>query len=317
MPESAPALFDIDENYEMTQAELEVTRISDGLGFGEGEISGEGDPHALALADEVVRSDQILVPVSRDEHGRIIEDDGCGDGRGVKLIFRFKQFFRRSLNRAKVFGGAVAMTAAGLIGIGHAEGYTVEETFNSAIETLDKREVEYGAHTDELANGENSGCGAIDNAPKIVRAAIKYEAQIRETIDALGADTSQLNAVYNNFRAFVGELPEDEEYSGRRVMSSIVRAGKFIKQLAGRHHEKFILLNTVQGHTVNQELVRKITHGKVQVFAVDIWRLDDIAAGLHPHDPVSESQTYLSELIYTLATSAVLTKGDLPVYLIK
>ncbi len=306
MRELSPAVF-----------EFETIRISDGLGFGEGAISGEADPHVLALADEAIRSDDILVPISRDEHGNIIEDDGCGDGRSVKLIFRLKQFFNRSLNRAKVFGGAVAMTAASLIGAGQADGSSVGETFSSAIKLLNERNMDYGAHTDEHASGENSGCGAIDNAPKIIRSAVKYESQIRAVIDVLGADTSELNTVYKNFYDYVDKLPAAEDYSGRRVMGKIMRAGKFVKQLAGKHHEKYILLNAVRDYTVDQELVRRATNGRAQVFAVDIWRMEDIASGLNPHDTTAESQTYLSELIYTLATSAVLTKGDLPVYLIK
>lgn len=320
MSEFTPAFFDIDieENpEEMQEPQIETTRISDGLAFGDGSISGQDEPDVLRQGEAAINSRQILVPVDRDDQGRVIQDDGCGDGRGVGLIFRLKERFKRSLNRAKVFGGAVAMTAAGRIGTGRVRGQAVGETFESSIDELEEKEMEFGAHTDELASGENSGCGAIDNAPKIVRAAIKYKQQIRQTIESLGADTGELSTVYDNFENYVEDLPEDEEYSGRRVMDKIVRTGKFIKQLSGKHHEKYIVLNTVRGHTVNQELVRKRTHGRAQVFAVDVWRLEDIAAGLQPEDPVAESRTYLSELVYTLATAAVLTKGDLPVYLIK
>jgi hypothetical protein len=315
--EHAPALFDIEENPEMQEPQFERQRISEGLGFGEGSISGHAEPDVLSRAEDAIRSQQILVPVSRDDQGRIIEDDGCGDGRGVGLVFRLKERFKRSLNRAKVFGEAVAMAAAGLIGTGRATGRSVGETFVESVDTLEEQEMEFGAHTDELASGENSGCGAIDNAPKIVRAAVKYKEQICGVIEALGADTSELDHVYSNFENYVDELPSDEEYSGRHVMGKIIKAGKFIKQLAGKHHEKYIILNAVRGYTVNQELVRKQTHGRAQVFAVDIWRLEDIVTGLHPEDPSAESQTYLSGLIYTLATSAVLTKGDLPVYVIR
>lgn len=317
MSESTHAFFDVENNPEMQRTQLEARRISDGLGFGDGDISGNDDPGVLNRAEEAICSDQILVPVSRDDQGRIIEDDGCGDGRGVGLVFRLKERFKRSLNRAKVFGGAVAMAAAGLIGTGRAKGYSVEETFTTAIDDLDEQDVDFGAHTDDQASGENSGCGAIDNAPAIVRAAIKYESYIRSVIDMLGSDTGELNTVYDNFQDYVEALPDDEEYSGKRVMGKIVNAGKVIKRLVGRHKEKYIILNTVRGYTVDQELVRKHTGGKADVFAVDVWRLEDIATGLHPEDAEAESQTYLSELVYTLATAAVLTKGDLPVYLIR
>lgn len=317
MQESTPAFVGTEDKQEMEQPDFEARRITDGLGFGEGDISGKDDAEILDRGDEAIRSNRILVPVDRDDDGHIIEDDGCGDGRSVKLIFRAREFFKRSLNRAKVFGGAVAMTAAGRIGTGRARGASVEKTFGDAMDMLDERSMDYGAHTDENASGENSGCGAIDNAPKIIRAAATYEQPIREVIGALGADISVLDEVYGNFHAYVDALADDERYSGRRVMGKIISAGKFVKQLAGKHHEKYIVLNSVRGYTVDQELVRRRTGGRAQVFAVDIWRLEDIAAGLHPDDPEAEAQTYLSELIYTLATSAVLTKGDLPVYLIQ
>jgi hypothetical protein len=50
---------------------------------------------------------------------------------------------------------------------------------------------------------------------------------------------------------------------------------------------------------------------------VDSPRLEDIAHNLFPDNSQKQQQAYLSELIYTLAIAAVLTKGDLPVYLIE
>lgn len=317
MHERAHLIFDADESPELSRPDFEIHRVSDGLGFGEGAISGTDDPEALALAEETIQhSGKILVAVDRDEDGRVLEDDGCGDGRRTGLIFRFKQFFKRNLNRAKVFGGAVTMTAAGLIGTGRAKDSSLEATFGQSIDVLEENSMEYGAHTDDIAEGENSGCGAIDNAPKIVKAAIKYESQIRETIGALGADTEELDAVYGNFHGYAETLPSDEKYSGRRVMDGIIGAGKVIKQLVGMHREKCIVLNSVRGYTLNQEMVRKRTHGRAEIFGVDVWRLEDIAAGAFPGYPKVESQAYLSELVYTLATAAVLTKGDLPVYMV-
>jgi hypothetical protein len=293
-----------------------VIQINDGLGFGEGSVSGEGAPAVLDTAKEAISSQSILVAVDRDEKGHILEDDGCGDGRGVKKIFRLHKQLKRSLHRAKVFGGAAAMTAAGLVGTGRAEGWSVEETFGTAIEKLDERDMDFGAHTDDQATGENCGCGAIDKAPEIMHAAITYEPQIRETLGVLGVKTDELNRVYANYHDYIEALP-DEKYSGKRVMEKIVGAGKVVKQLAGKHLEKFIVLNSVRDHTVDQGLVRQQTGGKADVFAVDLWRLQDIAAGLCPQDDRDEAQVFLSELVYTLATAAVLTKGDLPVYLIQ
>jgi hypothetical protein len=72
------------------------------------------------------------------------------------------------------------------------------------------------------------------------------------------------------------------------------------------------VLNTVRACTVNQKLIREITDDKAQIFAVDVWRMQDIAGKLYD-DRAAHQRAFLSELIYTLATAAVLTKGDLPV----
>lgn len=304
------------ENGEMPEPNFEIVRINDGLAFGHGKISGHDDePEVLARVDETIQSNEILVPISRDKEGRILEDDGCGDGREAGLIFRLQEIFKKNLNRAKVFGGASVMTMASLIGIGAAKSKSLNEVFNDAIDALTDKDVDFGAHTDEHASGENCGCGAIDHSPEAVKAAVDYEDRIREVIEGLGVDTTELDDVYENFRAYATELPGQPTFSGRRVMDRIIQAGKVVKRLTGHHRERRIILNTVRGYTVNQKLIREATRGRAQAFAVDIWRLEDIAGKLFEGDAKRRSQAYLSELIYTLAVSAVLTKGDLPVYM--
>jgi hypothetical protein len=298
---------------EMTRRDFEITRISDGLRFGDGQITGQDEPEVLARTDEAIQQAEILVPIDRDDNREQIQDDGCGDGRGVKFVYRRKEILKRSLNRAKVFGGSVVMTAASLIGVGDAGGRPLNEVFDKAVDSLETKGMDFGAHTDEYATGENCGCGAIDRAPEALVAALKYEKSIRAVIKLLGVDTTELDNVYANFRRFFNEMPKQSPYSGRKVMERIVGAGKVVKELAGIHRERRIILSTVRGYTVNQALVRQATDGRAQAFAVDVWRLEDIATNLYAGNPVKQSQAFLSELVYTLAISAVLTKGDLPV----
>jgi hypothetical protein len=317
--ECASNFFDDQENRELSAHQFEITRVSDGLAFGHGTISGHDDePEVLARTDEVIRSSaDIVIPVDKDDNDRMLNDDGCGDGRQVVQVFSRHKTFKRSLNRAKVFGGSVTMASASLIGAGQAGKQPLDAVFGTAVTTLEDKNMDFGAHTDEHASGENCGCGAIDKAPEAVLAALKYEAPIRNVIDALGADNGQLDAVYENFRAYVRDMPGQAPYSGRKVMDQIMGAGKVIKKLGGQHRERRIILNTVRDHTVNQHLIREATDDRAQAFAVDIWRLEDIAARLFPDDPEGQSQAYLSELVYTLAIAAVLTKGDLPVDMIQ
>ena len=290
-----------------------VTRIAEGFEFGHGSISGsEIDPDTLALMDEVIYdSPGILVPVEA-------EDDGCSDGRRVVRVFTRKATFKRSLHRPKVFGGAVAMATASRIGLGLARGQELSAVFESSVDALVEKGMSFGAHTAEHAQDEDAGCGAIDKAPEILLAILKYEDQIRSVITVLGIDPAGLDGVFGNFRQYVRDnLSHASKYSGRKVVGQVLAAGKVVKQLGGEHRERRIILNRVRGHTVNQELIRLVTGGKAQVFAADTWRMEDIAAGVYPNRPEEQHKAVLSELVYTIATGAVLTKGDLPIDMIE
>jgi len=51
----------------------------------------------------------------------------------------------------------------------------------------------------------------------------------------------------------------------------------------------------------------------VQVFAVDVWRMKQLAEKMN-NTPADQQRAFLSELVYTLSVTATLTIGDLPVY---
>lgn len=299
---------------------IEITKIADGLGYGEGDISTrertDVDEATIAAGVEVVKNPAILVDVDRDKNGEPIDDDGCGDGRGVLEIWEGFSRRNKSLNRAKVFGAGVAMGAADEIGSGRATGKSLKATFFGAIDRLKGAGLNFGGHTDEHEHDSKCGCGAIDKAPQIIANTIKYESQIRGSISALGISEDGLDGIFGNYRAFDKADPKYEEYNGAEVMGRVKGDGKVTKKLEGGHKEFFILLNTVQGKTVDQEAIRAATGGKLQAFAVDVWRLQEIAEKLHPEDPMAQKQAFMSELVYTLAVGATLTKGDLPVYVI-
>lgn len=308
------------QEYEAPQPEVVITRKADGLGYGEGPIATrertDVDEGTIAAGIEVIESPMILVDVDRDKNGEPIDDDGCGDGRGVLEVWEgFTRRFK-SLRRAKVFGAGVAMSAADEIGSGRATGKSLKATFLGAIDRLKRAGLNFGGHTDDHAHGPNCGCGAIDKAPDIVRNAIKYEGQIRESIHTLGIADDGLDGIFGNYRAFDSAAPNYEDFSGAEVMGRVQEDDRVTKRLEGDHKEFFIVLNMVSGKTVDQEAVRAATGGKLQAFAVDVWRLQEIAEKLHPEDPAAQHQAFMSKLVYTLAVGATLTKGDLPVYVI-
>jgi hypothetical protein len=297
---------------------LEITKITDGLGVGEGTISGAeiaaaAGPEAMARVDETIQSPSVLVAVDTDKNGRQIDDDGCGDGRFTKLVKRGTELLRRSLNRAKVFGGGSTMATADLIGSGAATGKTLQEAFGASIETMADKMINFGAHTADHAPDGKCGCGAIDEAPKAVSFVPKYRQQIIGQFEALGVSTDGLDDVLDNFTAYETEI-KDQSFEGRAVMGRIVETGKIVKQLGGPHIEARIVLNFVPGMTVNQQLIREVSGGKVDVFGVDVWRMQQIAEKLYPQDETAQNRAFQSMLAYTLAVAAVLTKGDLPVY---
>jgi hypothetical protein len=317
--ESMPHMS-IDSVEIMKRPEIQASLIFESFNFGEGTISGETiDPETKQLVHETIISDrEIIVPVDIDDDGKPIDDDGCGDGRGVKQIKRQNQYLKRSLNRPKVFGGSPIMTTGSRIGLGRGHGEALGRIVEDAVTALDDAEVDYGAHTDEHAHGENCGCGAIDRLPEAVLASVKYENYIRHIIADLGVSTENIDEVYGNFREYVsGTLPYHPEYSGRKTMDMIEGAGKVVKELAGTHSEVGIVLNMIKGYTVNQALIRDKTDRKAQVFGVDVWRLLEINEKLYPDDSEKQLKALQSQLILMLGISAVLTKGDLPVYLVE
>ncbi len=306
---------------EVTKPEIEVVNLAEGFGFGEGGISASErklivGEEVVARVEAAIASPDILVPVSTDKEGHRIDDDGCGDGRPVKRIFQGPVELNKSLDRSKVFGGGAVMTAAMEIGLGEVTGIPMKETLGSAIGKLKANGIDFGAHTDDHAHGDNSGCGAIDKAPAVIANTVKYKENIVASINALGVNTDGLDEVLANFATYNSQIA-GQEYKGAEVVGEIIESGKIVKELENDHREMFDILNMVEGFTVNQELVRQVSDGQAQAFAVDVWRLQELAQRAYPDDAELQNKAFLSELVYTLGVSATLTLGDQPVRVIQ
>lgn len=294
----------------MQNTSFTIRKILDGFGYGDAEstIAVMPDDTALiAKLDDVLHSPALLVPLSTDDSGQPVQDDGCGDGRLTAREYPHKY-------RAKVFGGGATMTVSTLIGLGKAMDIAHADLFSHAITRLNDRQIDFGAHTDDLVAAPNSGCGAIDKLPHILIAAVHYQQQIEGSIQDLGIDTTGLADVQQHFIDYT-KKHAGQAYAGSDVLAEITGQHKIVKQLIDRHIEKAVILNTAVDHAVDQTYVYSSTNSQAEVFTVEGWRMQLLADKLYD-TPEERSSAFLSELIYTLATAAVLTQGNLPVYLV-
>lgn len=291
---------------------IQSVKISDGLGFGTGAIGRAGVPdEALRQAEAVIQSDIIVVPLGVHQ-GRPIQDDGCGDGRPVARVFTGTKECPVSLDRAKVFGGGATMAVAMLIGTEQAAGKSLDALYVDAMDLLTGKNLTFGGHTDDQAAGGGSGCGAIDKSPAIIAAAGVYQDQITTTLQTLQVASDGLDEIFAAFAAYAA-AQNFAHYNGRDIIGTMLSRDKVVKELRGVHREKYIVLNTIPGMTVNQAAVRDATNGEVQIFGVDLWRIEVLAQAFEDDNA---QRARLAALVYTLATAAVLTAGDLPVYII-
>lgn len=293
----------------MQQMPFVIQKILSGFGYGNSESTitvRSDETELIAKLDSVLNSPSLLVPLSKDDSGAPVQDDGCGDGRMCSQTYTHEY-------RAKVFGGGLTMATATLVGLGTADADSEIDIFRHADALLNERHLDFGAHTDDGAQAPNSGCGAIDKFPQILAASVTYQQQIAASIASLGINTAGLSDVLQHFATYAAHHAADP-YSGQQVSAEIIKEGKIVKQLTGEHIEKAVVLNTVAGYTTDQVFVYNEMDGKAEVFAVDVWRMQELADTLYD-TPEERSHAFLSQLVYTLATAAVLTRGNLPVYL--
>ncbi|MBP7767052.1 hypothetical protein KA068_00830, partial [Candidatus Saccharibacteria bacterium] len=238
---------------------------------------------------EFLTSPEALVDVSIDKKtGIIVDDDGCGDGREVSIVFKGGDVKNKSLVRPKVFGGAPVMALAAKIGNNEVGDSSLQVLFDAVVDSLVQSDIDFGGHCDSNADNVSSGCGAIDRAPEIIDTVVGHQTKIKEVIELLGLETNDLEdegGVFANYDRYRDALKADElPYSGAVALRGLKTKNKVVKELGGKHKEVAVVLNLVEGKTVNQQKVREISGGAAQVFAVDVWRLQSIAARLYPND---------------------------------
>lgn len=319
----------------------------DGLGFGEGGISVKSQIDQGILTPDTPRHIHELLTNDPEAFKQVeVDDDGCGDGRPwAKIIQEYRDengdkkvhFFGKSKLRAKVFGGGLVTAASMWRAINGVpqDGQTVGGDRAFIAEKFAAHEFSHGAHSDDHAEGENCGCGAIDKYTIITANAIKYRPQITSTLEVLYGDAfednkDQIEQVFDVYDSLVNKDDYFSDASGKQSMDQILDSGAVVKELAGHHIEETIVINTVEGTTLDQryftETVKNAESERpriVQAFSVDVWRgkaiVDQVVEVALEEDPnVDIDQVrklaYADFLIRTLAVAGTLTAGDLPVY---
>lgn len=345
--------MNVSENTPMSTPEKEhglavVELIApEGLGFGEGGISVKTQIEEGILTAEVPCHIHDLLTTDPNAFKEVEEDDdGCGDGRPWHKVIQMVpdgnggkkiELYNKSRLRAKVFGGGLVVAASMWRAIKGApeEHQTVGKDRQFIAEGLTAHSISHGAHSDDHASGDNCGCGAIDNYPKITANALKYRSEITSTLQALygkefEANREAIERVFGTYQALTGSEAYFADASGKKSMEQILDSGAVVKELAGRHIEETIVINEVKGTTLDQQYftltVKNASVEKpriVQAFSVDVWRGQEIADVVTniamEEDPGRDAEevrklAYADFLIRTLAVAGTLTAGDLPVY---
>jgi hypothetical protein len=332
-------LMDLKEQTHVSEIEapanIEAIELApNGLGYGEGPIGvqhrleDEEDPLTVEDLDtvrECIHSGEALVAVDVDEDGKMLDDDGCPDGRGVGWVEKAGKFLKRSMHRAKVFGGSATMIAAARVGLGEAKEKNQEELYEKASDQLDESEIDHGAHCGEQCDDGDSGCAAVDKFGDHLHSTETYREEIAESaFEAARAtgfnenkDEQQIGAMiddsFDNFREYRRDF---KPAKGSSIFQAIKNRLKVVKGLVLDHKETRIVLNMKHGYTIDQNLIRERTGERAQVFAIDGWRMLDVIKRNKSIPEDKKDQAFIAELIYSLAVAATLTKGDLPVDLI-
>lgn len=220
-------------------------------------------------------------------------------------------------------------------------GLIFDQDIEAVIEEYKKAGIGFGGHIDDHAEGWNTGCGAVDNINKILEKVQLPEPQqqirgLVRTILGDAYDTSIVNEVFGRMLLLDAIKPkympkENDDPKGeflykRTVIETIKRASEEqhepVEQLEGRHHEVALIINNVDGTTLDTDRLSYDTDDEIQVFGWDVWEIFNEAERLFPASRSdsfeAQQQTIRNRAMHVtvrtilgVATAMVLTDGSL------
>lgn len=234
----------------------------------------------------------------------------CGDGRTIEGFDPLDSEWQARGLGVQIFGG----TGGDATGIRLAKGYADGATFAGDVETTakdHKSDFAPGDHTDSNAEGEKTGCGAIDGQIRKNEIYINPEqSQTLQTILTFVYDKAELPLPLDLFRKLKQNAQSvndraTEYFADKHLALGAIeeQSPEGIEPLTGKHKETSLTLNFVEGTTFDRDNYNTETGGETQNFNVDVWAI------IKEH---GEDAAYV--LADMIATALDLTDGTIEVF---
>lgn len=204
----------------------------------------------------------------------------CGDGRPIEGYSPTSIDWYNKSRGAQIFGG----TGGDAIGLRLAKGFTDGSSFSSDVaitSSVFSTDFAPGDHIDDHAEGQKTGCGAIDGQAR--KNDIFSDSEKFQTIETVltflyeKAGMSLSKEFFYKLKQNAESLHENSQsyfsdmHTAQTEISKISPNG--IEKLIGKHNETSLTLNFVEGTTFDRDRYGYDTDGKIQNFNIDVWSI--------------------------------------------
>lgn len=214
------------------------------------------------------------------------------------------------------------------------EQFSLVEDIHYLNEVFSRIGFTVGGHIDDNAEGNKTGCGAIDKIPGILERSTNPVAQkqirkmtkmmlgdyySQETVDSILGRLLSLQGMADEY--FVRD--EEGDYLFRKDTIDTLRTlnPKGVEQLGGAHKEIALVINLVKGATFHRDQFSLDNDHEVQMFNYDFWKSIELAEKLYPVDTDDEIKNKMNgalrtryitvRALFAVGTAMILTDGSL------
>lgn len=224
-----------------------------------------------------------------------------------------------------------------------------EDDIKEVVKLYKKTGIGFGGHVDTHQNGWNTGCGAVDKINLILHKLQRPEPQeqirllAREMmgkayegnhlVNEVIGSMLMLDAVKPSYMPKEGGKAENEFLYKKTVVKLLReemadREEENVPALEGDHNEVALVLNWVNGTTIDNDRFCADNGGDIQVFGWDIWEVYEEAARLYPYSMYDAPNTQqeavqnrlkhvTTRILLGISTTMVLTDGSLKLITVK